>query len=121
MSAVNFKPHSDKILVKPRVKDQQKTSRGIYIPAVATDKFQRGEVVAVGPGKRDQHGFLQPLTVAVGDVVVYQPPYALNMAIDGELYAILKEFDVFGVEAPADDGKAIPISPGEALADENGA
>lgn len=90
MSAVNFKPLADRVLVKP-APAEEKTVTGIIIPDTAKEKPQRGEVVAVGSGKKDE-----PLQVKVGDVVLYGKYAGTEISIQGVDYLMMKESDIFG-------------------------
>lgn len=91
MSNINFKPLADRVLVKP-APAEEKTSSGLYIPDSAKEKPQRGEVVAVGTGKKDE-----PLTLKVGDVVLYGKYAGTEITIDGVEFLMMKEGDVFGI------------------------
>lgn len=91
MSNINFKPLADRVLVKP-APAEEKTSSGLYIPDSAKEKPQRGEVVAVGTGKKDE-----PVTLKVGDVVLYGKYAGTEITIDGVEYLMMRESDVFGV------------------------
>lgn len=90
MSNVNFKPLADRVLVKP-APAEEKTASGIIIPDSAKEKPQRGEIVAVGTGKKDE-----PLTVKVGDVVLYGKYSGTEISIEGVDYLMMKESDIFG-------------------------
>ncbi|HYM03152.1 MAG TPA: co-chaperone GroES, partial [Stellaceae bacterium] len=73
------------------------TAGGIIIPDTAKEKPQEGEVVAVGPGARDEHGVLQPLDLKAGDRVLFGKWSGTEVKIDGEELMIMKESDVMGV------------------------
>jgi len=90
MSNITFKPLADRVLVKP-APAEEKTASGIIIPDSAKEKPQRGEVVAVGSGKKDE-----PLTVKVGDVVLYGKYAGTEITIEGTEYLMMKESDIFG-------------------------
>lgn len=90
MSNVNFKPLADRVLVKP-APAEEKTASGIIIPDSAKEKPQRGEIVAVGTGKKDE-----PLTVKVGDIVLYGKYSGTEISIEGVDYLMMKESDIFG-------------------------
>ncbi|MEE1302469.1 MAG: co-chaperone GroES, partial [Bacteroidales bacterium] len=77
MANVNVRPLSDRVLIKP-AEMEQKTASGIIIPDTAKEKPMRGEVIAVGPGKKDE-----PMTVKVGDQVLYGKYSGTEIAIDG--------------------------------------
>ncbi|MFY0602007.1 MAG: co-chaperone GroES [Cyclobacteriaceae bacterium] len=91
MSKVNFKPLADRVLVEPAAAEE-KTASGIIIPDTAKEKPQRGEIVAVGTGKKDE-----PITVKVGDQVLYGKYSGTEISIDGTDYLIMKEADIFGI------------------------
>jgi chaperonin GroES len=87
--SVNVKPLHDRVIVKPEEK-AEKTAGGIIIPDTAQEKPQRGEVVAIGNGKVDE-----PLTVKVGDTVLFGKYGGTEIEIEGEKYLLLKESDIF--------------------------
>ena len=89
--SVNFKPLADRVLVEP-APVEQKTASGIIIPDTAQDKPQQGEVVAVGSGRKDE-----PLTVKVGDVVLFGKYGGTEIELDGEKFLLLKESDIFAI------------------------
>ena len=93
-----FRPLGDRVLVK-RVEEEEKTRGGIIIPDTAKEKPQEGEVVAVGPGGRDEAGKLVPLDVKAGDRVLFGKWSGTEVKIDGEDLLIMKESDVMGVVA----------------------
>jgi len=80
-----------------RVDAEEKTAGGIIIPDTAKEKPQQGEVIAVGPGARDENGKLQPLDVRVGDRVLFGKWSGTEVKIDGEDLLIMKESDIMGV------------------------
>ena len=84
------------MLVK-RVEEEQKTKGGIIIPDTAKEKPQEGEVVAVGPGARDDSGKIQPLDVKAGDRILFGKWSGTEVKIDGDDLLIMKESDVLGV------------------------
>ncbi|HOF15481.1 MAG TPA: co-chaperone GroES [Bacteroidales bacterium] len=88
---VNVKPLADRVLIEP-APAEQKTSGGIIIPDTAKEKPQKGTVVAVGKGKKDE-----PLTVKIGDVVLYGKYSGTEINIDGNDYLIMKESDIFAI------------------------
>ncbi len=88
---VNIKPLADRVVVAP-AEAEQKTAGGIIIPDTAKEKPQKGTVVAVGPGKKDE-----PMTVTVGDTVLYGKYAGTELTIDGENYLIMKESDIFAI------------------------
>ena len=91
-----FRPLGDRVLVK-RVEEEEKTKGGIIIPDTAKEKPQEGEVVAVGPGVRDDNGKLQPLDVKAGDRILFGKWSGTEVKIDGKDLLIMKESDVLGV------------------------
>ena len=91
MTKVNVRPLSGRVLIKP-AEMEQKTASGIIIPDTAKEKPMRGEVVAVGPGKKDE-----PMTVKVGDQVLYGKYSGTEIAIDGVDYLIMRENDIYAI------------------------
>lgn len=91
-----FRPLHDRILVK-RIEAEDKTPGGIIIPDTAKEKPVEGEVLAVGPGARDESGAVQPLDVQVGNRVLFAKWSGTEVLIDGEDRLIMKESDVLGV------------------------
>ena len=91
-----FRPLGDRVLVK-RVEEESKTKGGIIIPDTAKEKPQEGEVVAVGPGARDDAGKIQPLDVKAGDRILFGKWSGTEVKIDGDDLLIMKESDVLGV------------------------
>ena len=89
-------PLHDKVLVK-RTDEEQTTPGGIVLPGSAAEKPSQGEVVAVGPGKRDENGVIAPIGVEVGDLVIFGQYGGNEVKIDGEEYLILSESDIYGV------------------------
>jgi chaperonin GroES len=98
---MKFRPLHDRVVVK-RIEEEAKTAGGIIIPDTAKEKPQQGEVVAVGPGARDEAGKIIPLDVKVGERVLFGKWSGSEVKIDGEDLLIMKESDILGVlEAPA--------------------
>ena len=91
-----FRPLGDRVLVK-RVEEEQKTKGGIIIPDTAKEKPQEGEVIAVGPGARDESGKIQPLDLKTGDRILFGKWSGSEVKIDGADLLIKKESDVLGV------------------------
>jgi chaperonin GroES len=91
-----FRPLHDRVLVK-RIEAEEKTAGGIIIPDTAKEKPVEAEVLAVGPGTRDETGKVQPLDVKVGDRVLFGKWSGTEVVIDGEDRLIMKESDIFGV------------------------
>src|SRR5690242_15060294 len=94
----DFRPLHDRVLVR-RVEVEEKTAGGIIVPDTAKEKPVEGEVLAVGPGARDEIGRLVPLDVKTGDLVVFGKLAGTDVIIDGEDRLILKESDILGVIA----------------------
>ena len=88
--SVNFKPLADRVLIEPDAAEET-TASGIIIPDSAKEKPQRGVVVAVGPGKKDD-----PTTVKVGETVLYGKFSGTDLSIDGKDYIIMREADILG-------------------------
>jgi chaperonin GroES len=91
MAQVNVKPLADRVLVEPAAAEQ-KTAGGIIIPDTAKEKPQKGIVVAIGTGKKDE-----PLTVKVGDQVLYGKYSGTELNIEGKDYLIMRESDILAV------------------------
>jgi chaperonin GroES len=91
-----FRPLGDRVLVK-RVEEEEKTRGGIIIPDTAKEKPQEGEVIAVGPGARDESGKVQPLDVRVGDRILFGKWSGSEVKLDGKDLLIMKESDILGV------------------------
>jgi chaperonin GroES len=91
-----FRPLHDRVVVK-RIEAETKTLGGIIIPDTAKEKPQEGEVVAVGPGSRDESGKLVPLDVKAGDRVLFGKWSGTEVKIDGQDLLIMKESDILGV------------------------
>ena len=93
---MNFRPLHDRVLVR-RVEAEEKTAGGIIIPDTAKEKPQEGEVIAVGPGARNEAGQLQPLDVKAGDRILFGKWSGTEIKLGGEDLIIMKESDVMGV------------------------
>ena len=91
-----FRPLHDRILVR-RIEADEKTAGGIIIPDTAKEKPSEGEVVAVGPGARDENGKLVELDVKVGDRILFGKWSGTEVKIDGEDLLIMKESDILGI------------------------
>ena len=103
---MKFRPLHDRVVVR-RVKSEEKSAGGIIIPDTAQEKPQEGEIIAVGPGARDETGKLVPLDVKVGDRILFGKWSGTEVKIDGEDLLIMKESDVMGVvEGKASSKKA---------------
>src|SRR5256885_6139804 len=95
-SSMKFRPLHDRVVVR-RVESEAKTAGGIIIPDTAKEKPQEGEIVAVGPGGRDESGKLVPLDVKTGDRVLFGKWSGTEVKIDGEELIIMKESDIMGI------------------------
>mmetsp|Transcript_130108 Transcript_130108/g.183574 ORF Transcript_130108/g.183574 Transcript_130108/m.183574 type:complete len:106 (+) Transcript_130108:95-412(+) len=93
---MKFRPLHDRVVVR-RIEADQKTAGGIIIPDTAKEKPQEGEVVAVGPGARDESGEIVALDVKAGDRVLFGKWSGTEVKIDGEDLLIMKESDIMGV------------------------
>jgi len=93
---MHFRPLHDRVLVR-RIEAEEKTAGGIIIPDTAKEKPQEGEVVAVGPGARDDSGELVELGVQPGDRILFGKWSGTEVKIDGEELLIMKESDILGI------------------------
>ncbi len=93
---MGFRPLHDRVLVR-RVDSEEKTAGGIIIPDTAKEKPMEGEVIAVGPGGRDDSGKVTPLDVQVGDIILFGKWSGTEVKIDGDEMLIMKESDIMGV------------------------
>ena len=93
---MKFRPLHDRVVVK-RIDAEAKSAGGIIIPDTAKEKPSQGEVIAVGPGGRDEAGKLIPIDIQVGDRVLFGKWSGTEVKIDGEDLLIMKESDIFGV------------------------
>jgi chaperonin GroES len=91
MSKVNIKPLADRVIVEVSPAEE-KTASGLIIPDTAKEKPQKGTVVAVGTGKKDE-----PMTVKVGDTVLYGKYAGTEVSVDGKEYLIMRESDIFAI------------------------
>ncbi|HSI76809.1 co-chaperone GroES [Lunatibacter salilacus] len=91
MSKVNIQPLADRVLVEPAAAEE-KTASGLYIPDTAKEKPQKGTIVAVGNGKKDE-----PMTVKVGDTVLYGKYSGTELNVEGADYLIMREADIFAI------------------------
>ncbi len=92
----SFRPLHDRVVVR-RVKEEDKTKGGIIIPDTAQEKPQEGEVIAVGPGARDEDGERIEMDVKVGDRILFGKWSGTEVKLDGEDLLIMKESDIMGV------------------------
>ena len=93
---MKFRPLHDRVLVR-RVEEDQRTAGGIIIPDTAKEKPSQGEIVAVGPGGRDESGKLIPIDLKVGDRVLFGKWSGTEVKLDGQELLIMKESDIMGV------------------------
>jgi chaperonin GroES len=93
---MKFRPLHDRVVVR-RVEQDERTRGGIIIPDTAKEKPMEGEVVAVGPGARDEKGQIQPLEVKAGDRILFGKWSGTEVKLDGEELLIMKESDIMGV------------------------
>jgi len=93
---MKFRPLHDRVVVK-RIEAEEKSAGGIIIPDTAKEKPQQGEVIAVGPGGRDEAGKLVPIDVKAGDRILFGKWSGTEVKIDGVEYLIMKESDIMGV------------------------
>jgi chaperonin GroES len=91
MANINIKPLADRVVVEPAAAEE-KTASGLFIPDTAKEKPQRGKIVAVGAGKKDE-----PLTVKVNDTVLYGKYAGTEITVDGKEYLIMRESDIFAI------------------------
>ena len=91
-----FRPLGDRVVIR-RVEEASKTKGGIFIPDNVKEKPQEGEVVAVGPGARDEDGKRVPMDVKAGDLILFGKWSGTEVKIDGEDLIIMKESDVLGI------------------------
>ena len=102
---MKFRPLHDRVVVR-RIDAEEKTAGGIIIPDTAKEKPQQGEVLAVGPGKRDETGKLVALDVKEGDQILFGKWSGTEVKVDGEDLLIMKEDDIMGVVEGAAKGKS---------------
>jgi chaperonin GroES len=93
---MKFRPLHDRVVVR-RIEEDERTPGGIIIPDTAKEKPQQGEVIAAGPGARDEKGMVQPLDVKAGDRILFGKWSGTEVKIDGEELLIMKESDILGV------------------------
>ena len=98
MAKLKFRPLHDRVVVK-RIEAEDKTAGGIIIPDTAKEKPMQGEIVAVGPGGRDENGKLVPIDVRAGDKVLFGKWSGTEVKLDGDELLIMKESDIMGVIA----------------------
>ena len=106
MAKLKFRPLHDRVVVK-RIDAEAKTKGGIIIPDTAKEKPSQGEVIAVGPGGRDEAGKLIPIEIKEGDRVLFGKWSGTEVKIDGEELLIMKESDIMGIiDEPVSKKKA---------------
>ena len=93
---MKFRPLQDRVLIR-QLDENEKTAGGIIIPDTVKEKPTEGEVLAVGPGARDEHGALVPLDVKAGDRVLFGKWSGTEVTVDGEELVVMKESDIFGI------------------------
>ena len=93
---MKFRPLHDRVVVR-RIESEAKTAGGIIIPDTAKEKPQEGEIIAVGPGGRDEAGKLVPLDVKVGDRILFGKWSGTEVKLDGTEYLIVKEDEILGI------------------------
>jgi len=93
---MNLRPLQDRIIVK-RLEEETKTAGGIFIPETAKEKPQKGEVIAVGNGKKTEDGKVVPIDVKAGDKVLFGKYAGTEIKIDGQEYLIMREDDILGI------------------------
>ena len=93
---MKFKPLRDRVFVK-YLAEEEKTPGGLYIPDTAKEKPQKGEVVAIGPGRITDDGKRQPMEVKVGDIILFDKYSGSKIKIDDEEYLIIREEDILGI------------------------
>ena len=98
MAKLKFRPLHDRVVVK-RIEAEEKSKGGIIIPDTAKEKPQEGEVVAVGPGGRDENGKLIPIELKAGDRVLFGKWSGTEVKLEGDELLIMKESDIMGVVA----------------------
>jgi chaperonin GroES len=98
MSKTKFRPLHDRVVVR-RIEASEKTKGGIIIPDTAQEKPSEGEIIAVGPGGRDEAGKLIPIDLKVGNTVLFGKWSGTEVKLDGEDLLIMKESDIMGVIA----------------------
>ena len=93
---MKFRPLQDRILIK-RIESEERTAGGLIIPDTAKEKPQQGEVIAVGNGKKNEDGKVQPLDVKVGDRILFSKYAGTEVKVDGDENLIMREDDILGV------------------------
>jgi chaperonin GroES len=107
---MKFRPLHDRVVIR-RAEGDIKSKGGIIIPDTAKEKPQEGEVIAAGPGSRDESGKLMPLDVKAGDVVLFGKWSGTEVKIDGEDLLIMKEADIMGIVEKSTAEKSAAVKP----------
>ncbi len=102
---MKFRPLHDRVVIR-RLDGEAKTAGGIIIPDTAKEKPMQGEVIAVGPGARDDKGAVQALDVKAGDIVLFGKWSGTEVKIDGDDFLIMKESDIMGILEDTSAAKA---------------
>ncbi len=97
MSKLNYQPLGDRVIVEPQ-SPEQVTKSGIVLPESSKEKPQSGTVLAVGPGKTSDEGKLLPITVKIGDKVIYAKYGGTELKVDGKDYLIVRESDILAIQ-----------------------
>jgi chaperonin GroES len=93
---MNLRPLADRVVVEPSEKEE-KTASGIILPDTAKEKPQEGEIIAVGPGRRDEDGKIIPMDVKQGDIVLFAKYAGTEIKIEDKKFLILKESDILAI------------------------
>jgi len=109
-SPMKFRPLHDRVVIR-RAEGDIKSKGGIIIPDTAKEKPQEGEVIAVGPGSRDENGKLMPLDVKAGDLILFGKWSGTEVKIDGEDLLIMKETDIMGILEKSTVEKSAAVKP----------
>jgi chaperonin GroES len=107
---MKFRPLHDRVVIR-RAEGDIKSKGGIIIPDTAKEKPQEGEVIAVGPGSRDENGKLMPLDVKAGDLILFGKWSGTEVKIDGEDLLIMKETDIMGIVEKSTVEKSAAVKP----------
>jgi len=107
---MKFRPLHDRVVIR-RAEGDIKSKGGIIIPDTAKEKPQEGEVIAVGPGSRDENGKLMPLDVKAGDLILFGKWSGTEVKIDGEDLLIMKETDIMGILEKSTVEKSAAVKP----------
>ena len=107
---MQFRPLHDRVVVR-RIEEDKRTPGGIIIPDTAKEKPQQGEVIAAGPGARDEKGVVQPLDVKAGDRILFGKWSGTEVKIDGEDLLIMKEADIMRIVEKSTAEKSAAVRP----------